>query len=220
MKTKDLTGQRFGKLTVIERCEHIGNRPAWKCICDCGNIKFVQAKRLTGGIAISCGCNLSESKKTHGLSYTKIYTKWYSMLERCTTPSQKSYQNYGGRGITVCDEWKNFLNFYQWAMETGYKDGLTLERKDVNGNYCPENCCWITIQEQSRNKRNNVYLTFNGKTMLKEDWARELGIKSNVIGRRLKRGWTVEEALTIPINPSKRIWNIRKTTKEHDNATQ
>ena len=124
----------------------------------------------------------------NGLSNTKIYRKYRSMLERCNNEKHKSYMDYGGRGIKVCDEWSGklgFLNFYDWANANGYKDGMTIERKDVNGNYCPENCCFITNEEQQRNKRNNVILEKDGEKMLGSDVAKMLNLSEGAIRYRL-----------------------------------
>lgn len=129
--------------------------------------------------------------KTHGLSNTKLYRKHLSMIERCYKKYNKSYKDYGGRGIKVCDEWigeNGFLNFYKWAMENGYEGGLTIERKDTNGNYEPSNCCWVSNREQQRNKRNNVKFIRNGEVILETDLAKEIGIGESAIIDRIKRG--------------------------------
>lgn len=127
--------------------------------------------------------------RTHGLSNTKIYKVYLSMLNRCYKNYDKFYPYYGGRGITVCKEWReDFLAFYDWSMANGYNDGLSIERKDVNGNYCPENCTWITMPEQQRNKRNNVHIFYNGEDMLLVDVAKELGVVPSAISQRIKNG--------------------------------
>lgn len=137
---------------------------------------------------------------THGLSKTRLHRIWHSMYCRCYYPSTNQYKNYGGRGIKVCDEWKKvegFLRFYKWALENGYKENLTLDRINVNGNYEPSNCRWITHKEQSNNRTNNVYYTFNGKTQTSKQWCDEYNILQNTFKDRLDRGWTLEQALTI-----------------------
>lgn len=129
--------------------------------------------------------------KTHGLSNTKLYRKYRSMLDRCSNERNKSYADYGGRGIAVCDEWKykdGFLNFYDWAIKSGYEDGLTIERKDVNKGYNPENCCWVSMEQQQRNKRSNVVFMRNGVPILETDLAKELGVTEGTIIARVKRG--------------------------------
>lgn len=127
--------------------------------------------------------------KTHGLSNTKIYRIYLSMINRCYKKYDEFYSDYGGRGIRVCQEWLDgFMNFYNWAMENGYKNGLSIERKDVNGNYEPSNCTWITMPEQQRNKRNNVHISYNGKDVLLVDLAKEIGVYPSAITQRIKNG--------------------------------
>ena len=131
------------------------------------------------------------SNHLNGLSKTKIYRKYRSMLDRCYNENNNSYKEYGGRGIKVCSEWqgrKGFLSFYDWAMKNGYKDGLTIQRKDVNGDYCPENCCFVTNEEQQRNKRNNVIFEKDGEKYLETDLARKLGMRESTIRDRVLRG--------------------------------
>lgn len=126
-----------------------------------------------------------------GLSNTKLYSKYRSMLDRCYNENNNSYKEYGGRGIKVCSEWqgrKGFLSFYDWALKNGYKVGLTIERKDVNGDYCPENCCFVTNEEQQRNKRNNVIFEKDGEKYLETDLAKELGVRESTIRDRVLRG--------------------------------
>lgn len=160
-KLDDLTGRKFNRLTVIEKA---GNdkygHPKWKCICDCGNETIVLASQLRTGNTKSCGCLVKETnvklRTTHGMKKSRIYRTWINMKVRCTYQKDKCYKDYGGRGITVCSEWMDsFQAFYDWAMKNGYNDDLTIDRKDVNGNYCPENCKWITMAEQQKNKRNS-----------------------------------------------------------------
>lgn len=136
---------------------------------------------------------------------TRVYRVWQSMKSRCNYKSVNGYKNYGGRGITVCDEWKNdFMNFYNWAMANGYKEGLSIDRIDVNGNYCPENCRWITMQEQYYNKRNTVYLTYKNKTQSLLDWCIELNLDYALIKRRLRnKNWTIERIFTEPKHEEK-----------------
>lgn len=133
----------------------------------------------------------------HGMRGTRLYNIWRSMRQRCYNPKTINYHNYGGRGITVCEEWRNdFMNFYQWAMSTGYSDGLTIDRKDTDGNYEPSNCKWATYKQQSNNKRNSKYIEFRGESRTISEWADIVGISYKVIWSRIKSGWSVEDALT------------------------
>ena len=135
-------------------------------------------------------------REWHGCSGTRLYQIWENMKKRCKNKNNHHYKNYGGRGITVCQEWDNsFCAFRLWALSSGYNDDLTIDRINVNGNYEPSNCRWITSMEQCKNLRKNVRLTYNGKTQIISDWARELNIESSTIGYRHRRGWSDEECL-------------------------
>ncbi|MBQ5655948.1 MAG: hypothetical protein IIV14_00755 [Bacteroidaceae bacterium] len=198
----DLTGQRFGRLVVIEYAgSNNHKRAAWRCLCDCGNQKIVDSGNLRSGNSQSCGCLhnelLSERYTTHGETGSRLYWIWHGMKARCLNAKDKRYGDYGGRGIKVCDEWLSYEGFRDWAMANGYADNLTIDRLEVNGNYEPSNCRWATDVQQSNNKRNNRRITFNGKTQTIKQWADELGVKYNTLYFRIARsGWDVEKALT------------------------
>lgn len=140
-------------------------------------------------------CFFSQKFQTHGLSHSRLYTQWRLMINRCTCPSHKSYADYGGRGISVCDEWKTFVNYKEWALSHGYNDSLTIDRIDVDGNYEPSNCRFADMITQCNNRRSSKFLTYQGKTLSQSQWARELGLSRNVIHGRVKRGLPVEEIL-------------------------
>ena len=138
--------------------------------------------------------NLRNTK--HGQSKTRLYATWQNMKNRCYYEGFIEFDRYGGRGIEVCQEWRdNFVPFYEWAMASGYAEGLTLDRIDNDGNYCPENCRWLTKKAQQNNRSNNRYLTYNGKTQSVAQWAEELGVCAKTIRTRISRGWSIEKAL-------------------------
>lgn len=143
----------------------------------------------------------NKNAEKHGLSHTRLHRIWHSMYCRCNYKSTNGYKNYGGRRITVCNEWigiEGFVRFYNWAIENGYKDGLTLDRINLNGNYEPSNCKWSTPKEQSNHRRNSRYITFNNETKTAKQWCDLYKISQTTFNDRLNRGWTIEQALTIP----------------------
>lgn len=203
MKSIDLTNKRYDRLIVLGKAGRKGEKVMWKCQCDCGNIVYVQTCNLNAHRVKSCGClkdeKLIERSTKHNQRHTKLYEVWKSMKQRCSNPNNKAYKNYGGRGIKVCDEWKNdFFPFYQWSMQNGYKDTLTIDRINVNGNYEPSNCRWVDRETQANNTRVNHYITFNNKTLTITQWARLMKVNKNLLYNRFKKGWSIEKALTTP----------------------
>lgn len=200
MVKNDLTGQRFGKLIAIKPVgTNKSGNTLWECKCDCGNSSIVINSNLTRENSKSCGCTNSERlikrNTSHGMSKTKIYAKWLSMLERCRTKTNTDYKYYGARGINVCKEWKDFNKFYKWAMNNGYENSLTIDRINVNGNYEPSNCRWVTQLRQCNNKRNNLYLTIDGVTASLADICRMYNARYTMVWKRLRRGWSIEKAV-------------------------
>lgn len=201
-----MIGEKFNRLTVIRR--DTGHRDKtrihWMCKCECGKWVSVATHDLRSGNTKSCGCLRDEKARanmtTHGESKTKLYAVWNTMMSRCYNPKTERYNRYGGRGITVCDEWlHNYQAFRDWANSNGYKEGLTIDRIDVDGNYCPDNCRWVSSLEQQNNTSRNRYITLDGETHTMAEWARKTGISVAAINSRLKSGWGVKETLTTPV---------------------
>ena len=195
----DMTGERYGRLTVESIFRHKqGNKELlWHCKCDCGNYTNVSRDKLIKGTTKSCGCLQRELAKknatTHGLTKTRLYTSWHQMKARCYYEKSINYSDYGGRGIKVCEEWKNsFLAFREWALANGYTDNLTLDRIDVNGNYEPSNCRWATRKEQDRNKRNNIFITMDGETKSLPEWCEIKGVPYARTQKRYRKGYPLD----------------------------
>lgn len=199
----DRTGQKFGRLTLIERVENNKfNQVQWKCRCDCGKEVIVKAYSLTTGQTKSCGCLKKEqnyiniAKVKHNMTNTRLYNIWRDMKSRCLNPNNKRHKFYFDKGITVCDEWKNdFMNFYNWAINNGYRDNLTIDRINNDGNYEPKNCRWATITEQNNNQSNNIRIKYNECEYTLSELSRIYNIKRATLYDRIKRGWTIDEAL-------------------------
>lgn len=200
-------GQRYGSLTVLGEAPatHTGK---WRvrrarCRCDCGAETVVRLSNLRTGHTTTCGCGRkSANRRTHGKSDSRLYAIWNGMKQRCQNDNTKSFEYYGGRGIRVCEDWQTFEPFLKWAKANGYRKDLTIERVDVDGDYCPDNCTWIPKAEQSANRRpvmrSSRLLTYRGKTQTLTQWAREVGLNPSTLGGRLKWGWPVDRALTKP----------------------
>lgn len=202
----DLSGQKFGRLSVIKFHGNIGNKRWFDCICDCGNEKAVPAQNLTGGITKSCGCLVADKARmrhlTHGESYhsgkTKEYRTWTSMKDRCSNPKSNMYYAYGGRGIKVCDRWANSYDNFLQDMGRAPSQKHSIERIDVNGNYEPTNCRWATRLEQMNNTRRSTLATFNGRTQSLSSWCRELGLSYHKVRQRIViLKWPASKAFTL-----------------------
>lgn len=198
-KINVMPGDRFGKLVVTKESLAKGyDRRYFELICDCGNIVTVVLMSLRSGDTKSCGCinKLSPPGLSHKMSKTNIYKRWCGMLSRCSDTICPGYKNYAGRGIKVCDKWLKFENFYE-DMGKSFKEGLSLERIDVNGNYCKKNCKWIPINKQGLNKRNNRIIKYNGKSQPLSQWSKEIGIKMGTLHWRIcVAKWPLEKALS------------------------
>lgn len=156
------------------------------------------------------------SRYTEKGKYSRLGSIYHNMKTRCTNPNYDKYQYYGGKGISVCDDWFNsYEAFEEWAINNGYRDNLTLERIDINGNYCPSNCIWATRKEQANNRSSNHYLTYNGKTQTIQEWSEQTGITYNTISRRIKNGWSVKRTLTTPVDD-----RFRAVMITHNGKTQ
>lgn len=201
---KDLVGRVFGRLTVLSEADKAGGiRIKWLCRCECGNTATISGTSLVSGNCKSCGCIarelLIQRNKSHGHSGTPLYMVWKTMHQRCSNPNNKDYSDYGGRGIRVCRRWDKYENFL--ADMGDRPDGMTLDRRDNSKSYSKGNCRWVTMSRQNRNRRDTRMVTWNGKTQPLADWADELKISLQVLGDRLRRGWTVERAFTEVVVP-------------------
>lgn len=198
-KAIDITDQKFGRWTVIEKAERLPNASfLWKCKCECGTERLVEGSRLRSGSSKSCGCLNVESHTKHHCSsrnLTRLYRIWLNMRRRCNNPKGDIHKRYFYRGIKVCEEWNSFENFQRWAYSAGYNDELTIDRIDNDGNYEPSNCKWASYHDQFRNTSQNIYLTYNGRTQIMKDWANEFGVKYETFLSRFHKGWGVEECI-------------------------
>jgi len=207
-------GDKHGRLTITNTFyKNIGSQNILMAnvTCDCGTQKVVKVASMKPGLTVSCGCWKSEQARrtvtaknlSHGMSSHPLYKIFNGMKARCLYPSMRQFKNYGGRGISVCETWSSdYKAFYDWAVQNGWQPGLTIERKDVNGNYCPENCCWVPRSKQNENKTNNRLLSAFGETKAAVLWSQDPRCKARDGGQILERvdklGWTAEEAISTP----------------------
>lgn len=207
-RSKDLItkGDQYSLLTVVKEVER-KNAPGRQvfCQCECGKKKIVSFRDLKRGNVKSCGClknySTENNENFHNMSNTRLYAIWSDMKHRCLNENNIRYKRYGGRGISVCEEWLEFKNFYEWAKSSGYKDELTLDRVDNNKGYSPRNCKWSTQKEQAWNRSTTFKVERNGVSKSLREWCRLENVPFNMVYRRLRRGWDIEDALRIPPIP-------------------
>lgn len=202
-QAEDLVGQQFGRLLVSSYSHKVGRKRYWVCQCNCGNVVTVSGPCLKSGNTVSCGCynrdRVKELTTKHGMAATRVYKQWQGIKSRCLNPKSTGYHNYGGRGITVCDRWKDsFENFYK-DMGDPPTNEYEIDRIDVNGNYEPGNVRWVTPKENVRNKRDTVYITYNDLTFSLPEWADRMLVKNSLLAGRRKRGWSDVEIISVPI---------------------
>ena len=191
----DITGQKFGRLTAIKYVDYTDNNGSkWLFRCECGNDIITNSSAVRKGRTKSCGClnqELRKSRAKHGQIGKPMYTAWVHMRQRCNNPKCKEYRNYGARGIKVCEEWSEFINFYNWSMENGYEEGLTIDRINNEGDYTPDNCRWVTMLVQENNKRNNHYIIYDGERMTLSQCAKKANVSRNSLYY-----WTCVKSMT------------------------
>jgi hypothetical protein len=194
-------GDKFNHLMaikIVEETEYLQDQK-WLCKCDCGNFTIASRRSLFVGDKKSCGCLIGKATVTHGMTNTRIYGIYCGILSRCYNKNRKAYKDYGGRGITVCDEWLDndgFQSFYDWSMENGYSDKLSIDRIDNNKGYNPDNCRWVDRNTQANNKRNNVIVEYKGEKYTITDLAKKVNMKRGTLYRRIiTKGWSVEKAV-------------------------
>lgn len=203
-KFQDLSGQKFNYLKVIEHAgrNHIGKH-MYLCKCDCGKTVIVRGEDIKSGNTKSCGCmrrqmTIDKNFK-HGFAHTPMYNVWSEIKERCLNPNNKSYKNYGGRGIVMCEEWLDYMNFHRDMVST-YREGLTIERVGNDKGYSKSNCIWADINVQANNKRKNHFIEYAGERLTISQMARKHNMKPYIVQKRIYKGWSVEKALTTPVD--------------------
>lgn len=191
----ELAGKKFGRWSVVSLCDvNARGEIYWNCVCECGATRAVKANSLRSERSTSCGCYHRDERTTHGFTGTPTFRTWETMRQRCFNENSPDYRRYGGRGITVCKRWNE--SFEAFLEDMGVRpNGMTLDRKDVNGNYELRNCRWATASRQQRNRADRALLHFDGKTLCLADWSDETKIPAKIIAWRLKNGWAIEKAL-------------------------
>lgn len=204
-------GERFGAIVVVAEYAKKGTR-FWTCRCDCGKVREIRRQQIRSGQSKSCGCKIHIKRKEKVAKELKqktptkqrdprLYAVWAGMIQRCTNPKRHNYQDYGGRGISVCARW---LIYYDFAADMGYRPpGTSLDRKDVNGDYCPHNCRWASQMEQNRNSRKNNNVTYRGETKCVSAWAETNNVDRSVLSWRIRHGWGVDAAINTPTQRKK-----------------
>ena len=212
-RRRDLTGKTFGRLAVLGPSPNQNGRTAWRCRCTCGSERVVLTQNLTGGKTVSCGCfgrEATAARATHGhcrtMGGTPEYRAWRDMMRRCHDRSNKRYADYGGRGITVCDEWQASFAAFLAAVGPRPGPGYSLDRRENDKGYSPENCRWTTAKRQQRNMRSNRLVTHGGETLPVSEWAERTGLRWHTIASRLDRGWSAEHALSVPAKKYQKVY--------------
>ena len=199
---KNLTGQRFGRLTVVEYAGNAGKNQQWKCECDCGSVLTARGPRLKSGRTKSCGCLQRDGARslmrTHGMRYTPEYAIWRGIKKRCHNPLAADFSRYGGRGVTVCQEWQSSFAAFFAHVGSRPSPSHQIDRIDNERGYEPGNVRWATPSENQRNTRANRLVAVDGETLCVSEWSERTGIKAKVIFARLRRGWSIEKTLTTP----------------------
>jgi hypothetical protein len=209
-----VAGEKFGRWEIIEEAGRNKHGVVlWKCKCECGTIRNVPGNALRTGNSTSCGCINAEFLHNlafkHGFSKTDLSSVYSNMRQRCYNNKHPKFLTYGARGIKICKEWlTNPTSFYNWAINSGYKKGLTLDRIDNNNNYKPDNCRWVTKKTQQNNMRTNRIITYGNKTQSLSQWATDLGLHPTSLSHRLQSGWTEEEAVSIPRGGKRKLGMI------------
>ena len=215
MKSKDYNsyiGSKYNMLTIVGICDHVkGTHRKCKCMCECGNVITADICNVVSGNTKSCGCLRSIRSAEHGFkpvhweTKTRLHTIWDGMRRRCYEKSNKDYCRYGERGIRVCDDWMDYTKFSSWAKANGYADGLTIDRIDTNGDYCPDNCRWATVMEQNNNRRSNHIVIYNGQQHTIAEWSRITGIPPKTLRYRIVSNWDLEDVFHAPIDRTNRL---------------